>query len=164
MKRRLIVLRHAKSAWNTATASDHERPLNKRGIRDAPRMAEKLVELDWQPQRVLSSDSQRTRETWAGMKPVLTTKPSVVFTRDLYHAGLGSLRELVADVDPTLRDLMVIGHNPGWEDMVSCLTGDYITMTTCNAALLTVKADDWVEALQLESCWKLRHLLRPKEI
>ena len=66
MRRRLIVLRHAKSAWDTDAATDHERPLNKRGRRDALRVAEKIAKLGWQPEQVISSDAERTRETWKG--------------------------------------------------------------------------------------------------
>ena len=62
--KRLIVMRHAKSDWGTNAPTDHARPLNKRGQRDAPRVAQRLVELDWLPQYIVSSDSTRTRETY----------------------------------------------------------------------------------------------------
>ena len=67
MHRRLIIMRHAKSSWTSGALSDHERPLNARGIRDAPRVGAALVKRGWLPQLVLSSDSERTRETFAGM-------------------------------------------------------------------------------------------------
>ena len=63
MAKRLLVTRHAKSSWKSGEDSDHARPLNKRGRRDAPRVAAHLVGLGWVPEQVLSSDSQRTRET-----------------------------------------------------------------------------------------------------
>ncbi len=65
MTRRLIVMRHAKSSWKHAGLTDHQRPLNKRGRKDAPRVARALIERGWTPRRVLSSDAARTRETWA---------------------------------------------------------------------------------------------------
>ena len=61
-------MRHAKSDWKDSSLTDHQRPLNKRGKRDAPQMAAKLSELGWQPSRVLTSDSQRTMETLDLMK------------------------------------------------------------------------------------------------
>jgi len=163
MKRRLIVLRHAKSAWGTEAPSDHARPLNKRGRRDAPRVAARLADLDWIPERVISSDSQRTRETWAGMSTALD-EPSVRFTRGLYHGGLDEVRDEVEGVATGVTTLMVIGHNPGWEDMASRLTGTYLTMTTCNAALLEVEADTWGEALAMDSCWHMYEHVKPREL
>ena len=59
MERRLIVMRHAKSSWKNESLRDHERPLNKRGRRDAPRIGEELASLGWVPQRVISSDATR---------------------------------------------------------------------------------------------------------
>jgi hypothetical protein len=68
MQRRLMIMRHAKSAWSSDVASDHERPLNKRGRRDAPRVGKRLAKLGWVPEFVVSSDSRRTRETWERMQ------------------------------------------------------------------------------------------------
>ncbi len=164
MERRLIVLRHAKSAWDTDAPDDHSRPLNGRGKKDAPRIAARLAELEWLPQVVVSSDSMRTRQTWARMESALGDDADVSFVRRLYHGGLGAVREVVSGVADEVSTVMVIGHNPGWEDMASELAGQPLTMTTCNAALLTVQAADWAEALTLESCWEMHALLRPKEL
>ena len=164
MERRLIVLRHAKSAWDTDAPDDHSRPLNARGKKDAPRIAARLAELGWLPQVVVSSDSMRTRQTWARMEEALGADADVTFLRRFYHGGLGAVREIVSGVADDVSSVMVIGHNPGWEDMASELAGGYVNMTTCNAALLTVKADDWAEALSLEGCWEMQALLRPKEL
>ncbi len=163
MERRLIVLRHAKSAWETEAPSDHERPLNKRGRRDAPRVAEHLSELGWKPDRVLASDSARTRETWELMKPVLGDC-GVTFTRELYLAGVAAVRAQLGPIADTVRTVLVLGHNPGWEEVVQRLAGVMEPLGTCNAALLTVEANSWQEALLLDGCWKLREVVRPKEI
>ncbi len=82
MTMRLIIMRHAKSDWNSGAASDHARPLNKRGRRDAPRVANRLGELGWQPDYVISSDSRRTRETLELMLPHLNhgSDPTVDFS------------------------------------------------------------------------------------
>lgn len=165
MKCKLILLRHAKSAWDTDAPSDHERPLNKRGRRDAPRIAAKLVELGWVPERVYSSDSTRTEQTWDRMKDALAagSSPEVSFSRELYHAGLDEIREQLSEGADEAETIMVIGHNPGWEDAAEALTGKSIRMTTCNAVLLSTKAEDWSEALA-SGDWKVEHLLRPKEL
>ena len=166
MKRKLILLRHAKSAWDTDAATDHERPLNKRGRRDAPRVAAKLAELGWLPERVYSSDSSRTKETWDRMKDTLSPKgssPEVTFSSELYQAGLEAIRTLIGKGDRKVETILVIGHNPGWEDAVEALTGKSVRLTTCNAVLLSTKSDSWSEALGSAS-WKIEHVLRPKEL
>jgi phosphohistidine phosphatase len=164
MRRRLIVMRHAKSAWNTEAPDDHSRPLNKRGRRDAPRVAEELAELGWLPELVVSSDSQRTRDTWQGMQPSLGDAVQVRFVRTLYHAGIDAVRLELADVDDAVATVMVLGHNPGWEEVVEELSGEDHTMTTANAALLSVDAPSWREAVLLDSCWSLHQILRPREL
>jgi phosphohistidine phosphatase SixA len=164
MERRLIVLRHAKSSWDTEAATDHDRPLNKRGRRDAQRIGKRISKLSWVPEVVFSSDSRRTRETWERMKESFDGIGDANFTRDLYHAGIGAVRTVLATVPDTVKTVMVIGHNPGWEGVVDVLTGEEVALTTCNAALLRVDADSWNDAAAMDACWKLDTLLRPKEL
>ena len=90
MTRRLIVMRHAKSSWNSPAHSDHERPLNGRGRRDAPKIGAALVERGWTPELVLSSDAQRTRETFAGMSEFFPSAVEARYLTSFYHAGLGA--------------------------------------------------------------------------
>ena len=85
--RTLIVMRHAKSDWGDESLSDHERPLNGRGKRDAPRMAQWLAEIDMTPDLILSSSSQRTRETVALMNQHWSTESPVSYDESLYLAS-----------------------------------------------------------------------------
>ena len=109
MDRRLIVMRHAKSSWSDPAATDHERPLNARGRRDAPRVATRLVELQWQPDWVLSSDSRRTQETLSYMLAELPPKLPVFYTPVLYHAGIEAVQQEVTGVPDDVRTLMLLG-------------------------------------------------------
>ena len=162
--RRLIVLRHAKSSWNTDAPTDHARPLNKRGRRDAPRVAARVSALGWQPQRVISSDSRRTRETWARMAEHLAGA-QVSFERDFYRGGLADVRRALCQLrGHDISTVMVIGHNPGWEDMVSELLGHDLRITTCNAALMNSDARSWSGAFSTTPAFHLDTLLRPKEL
>lgn len=166
MKRKLIVARHAKSAWDTEAVTDHDRPLNKRGRRDAPRVAAKIAELGWIPDRVYCSDAVRARETWDRMKEALSPKgssPKVKITSKLYQAGIDAIRKQLAKLDDKSKTVMVLGHNPGWEEAVEALTGKSVRLTTCNAILMTTKADSWADALA-SSNWKIERVLRPKEL
>ncbi len=159
---RLIVMRHAKSSWTSGVASDHARPLNERGIEDAPRIAQRLGELGWVPDRVLSSDAARTQETWARMTDRLPEVPTR-FTRRLYHAGVEAFCDVVRHESEDARCLLVLGHNPGWEDVVEWLCGEPVRLTTANAVLLQHEPVPWPRALAPDS-WALVDVLRPKEL
>ena len=160
---RLIVLRHAKSDQYSDAPTDHDRPLNDRGNRSAPLIGAKLAELGWVPQVVVSSDARRTRETWERMKDALGGAPRVELTRSLYLAGPSEVRAALRELGPEVGTAMVIGHNPGWEDVVYGLCGVRVRMTTCNAALLEVKEESWAEALERRD-WHFDQVLRPKEL
>lgn len=160
--KRLIIMRHAKSAWDTDAPDDHSRPLNDRGRRDAPRMARELRRRGWVPDLVISSDSERTRQTWAGMAPEFDQEIEVRFTRDFYHAGPMEIAEKCEAVGEFTETVMVLGHNPGWARAVAYLSGEEEQMTTANCALLEADGE-WVDLMQASS-WRLVNVLRPKEL
>lgn len=163
MEYRLIVMRHAKSDWYAGAGSDHARPLNRRGRRDAPRIAQRLVELGWTPSHVISSDSERTTETFSLMQPILGDVP-VDFQSNLYHGGLRDLEESVSKAPEERSTLLALGHNPGWQESVWRLSGQSVEMTTANAALMCIEAECWGEAIFQHGDWKLVDVLRPKEL
>lgn len=163
MKRRLILMRHAKSSWNSSASTDHARPLNGRGRRSASLVGGKLAELGWIPELVVSSDAARTRETWELLAPELGEESlEVCFTPDLYGAGLREIRALADDWDASVGTVLLLGHNPGFEGTLRTLSGEAHQMTTANAALLSSAGETWTEALM--SSWSLERLLRPREI
>lgn len=164
MLRRLIVMRHAKSSWEAGVPTDHARPLNKRGRRDAPRIADRLAEREWIPEFVFSSDSNRTTETFELMAPQFPSEPPVEFLDLLYHSGPNEVMQCVSNAPENISTVMVLGHNPGWEAVVHWLSGEAITMTTANAALLQIESDDWGDALQRDGLWELVEVIRPKEL
>ena len=165
---RLLIMRHAKSSWSSKAETDHARPLNNRGRRDAPKIGQELVERGWAPELVISSDSQRTRETWEGMADTFDDgEVEVVFTRALYHAGLAQVEALLGSRDDQVRSLMLLGHNPGWHDMVAALCGEKgHKITTANVALLSHEAHDggWPAVIRDRGGWTLHEVLRPKEL
>lgn len=161
MDRRLIVVRHAKAA-PADHGPDHARPLTERGRRDARRVAERLVELGWVPQRVLSSDSARTLETWEHMSDRLPAGIPLLPSRRLYNAGIPELKELLSEQPDEVSAVMAVGHNPGWENVVSLLTGNLVAMGTAHAALLLRPLPGWNRAFE-PGTWQLVELLRPKE-
>ncbi len=157
---RLIVLRHAKSAW-PADTDDHDRPLSARGRVDAPTVGQRLRALGWVPDVVVSSDALRTRETWEALAPALGAAVQPRLTGLLYHAGLAEVRATLPALAANARTALVLGHNPGWEQMASALSGEVIGMTPANAVLLEHPPTDWGDALTDLGGWRLVKLLRP---
>lgn len=156
-------MRHAKSSWKS-DAPDHQRPLNRRGKKDAPQIGEKLAEMGWVPDLVVSSDAERTRQTWAGVEAALRERPAAIFTRAFYMAGPREVGAEVERVPDRVRTLMLLGHNEGWEDVLAHLTGAEIRLTTANAALLFAEADTWPAAWKLAPRWRIEAVLRPREL
>ncbi|MEM9755448.1 MAG: histidine phosphatase family protein [Pseudomonadota bacterium] len=111
MTRRLILVRHAKSDWGTAGLSDHDRPLNARGRRSAPRIGAWLAGGGFVPDQVLCSTARRTQETWAGIAAHLPKSPAPHLEPRLYHATPEVLRAVIDAAEG--RTIAVIGHNPG---------------------------------------------------
>ncbi len=164
MKRELIVMRHGKSSWADETLADRQRPLNKRGRRDTPRVAARLAELGWMPQQVLSSDAVRTRETCQLLCETIGPDIPVVYLGELYHGGTDAIRAAVAELPDDLTTALVVGHNPGIEEAIEWLTGEAIEMTTANAALLVSDWSRWRDAVHESTAWTLYSVLRPKEL
>ncbi|GGX72810.1 SixA phosphatase family protein [Streptomyces anandii] len=121
--RRLVVLRHAKSARPEGVA-DHERPLAGRGRRDAPAAGRALAEADCLPDLALCSTARRARQTWDLASAQWGTPPPVRHDRRLYAADAGTLLEVVRETPPEVETLLLLGHNPGLEELVLELAGD----------------------------------------
>lgn len=117
MTLRLILMRHAKSDWEDALASDHERILNKRGRNSCDVIGPWLARHGYLPDQVLCSDAARTQETWARLGPHLPDAPRVELHSDLYLAGPAKL--LSALKSATGQTVAMLAHNPGIGDFAS---------------------------------------------
>jgi phosphohistidine phosphatase len=118
---RLMLLRHAKSAWDTG-APDHERPLNLRGKAAAPLMGRHMADHALVPDRVLCSTARRTRDTFAGLLPFFPTDFEALFLRAVYEAEDTYLPLLIGYGGET-RSLLLIGHNPAIQATALGLVG-----------------------------------------
>ena len=152
MSRRLIVMRHAKSSWKETGLTDHDRPLNKRGLRDAPRIAEAIHDRGWTPDLILVSSSKRTLQTLSGMSNRFEGVQSEIRT-EIYHATLYDLLLVLEDMAQE-GTTMVLGHNPGSEILVNHLSGEWHVMPTAAAVLLVESTGQW----------EVQEVIRPKEI
>ena len=119
--RRIVLLRHAKAEWSQD--SDHERPLAERGRKDAPVAGRKLADSGIDFDLALCSTAVRTRETWKLAVHELPHRPRTVYEERLYDASLGELIAVFNETPDEVRDLLVIGHNPGMHAAVDGLSG-----------------------------------------
>ena len=164
----LALLRHAKSDWDTGVA-DVDRPLNKRGHRDAPRLGRWLRMQDWQPQLILSSPAVRARQTIEAVIDQAGLQHSELhWDEGLYLAGRGTLLERIRSLSPATARVMLVGHNPGLEELLEYLsrapvptTASGKVFTTANLALLRLDGD-WRDAGRGTA--ELLELVRPRDL
>lgn len=144
----LYLLRHAKSSWDDPDLNDQERPLNKRGKKDAPKMGKWLAENIKVPELILCSNSARTMATiepvmqaWGLPQEVLQVEPQ------LYHADLETLWDLVQSCDNKIDRLLLVGHNPGLTSFANALCKQFETenIPTCGFAAFSYNIRKWEE-------------------
>jgi phosphohistidine phosphatase len=159
----LLVLRHAKSSWNDPARDDHERPLNKRGRRDGPRMGELVREYGLIPDIVISSDAVRARLTAEAVAEEARYAGEILLDRRLYMASPADILSLLRTVRENARTVMIVGHNPGLEAMVEQLTGERPDLPTAALAHIVLPIDQWRD-LRLSTRGTLAGHWRPKEL
>lgn len=160
MERRLIVMRHAESASADPSTSDHERRLTETGKHQAAAIAARLIELGWTPQVVVGSDAQRTRQTWHVMKSVFDPAPLAQWKESLYLAGVDAIEESLVRLADDVTDVLLLGHNPGWQSTISYFSGHQERLTPASAALLHGTGDTWADAA-FSGNFELVQVLRP---
>ncbi|KAF9679299.1 hypothetical protein SADUNF_Sadunf06G0000500 [Salix dunnii] len=152
--RRLILLRHAKSSWDDRSLRDHDRPLSKSGELDAAKVSQKLQQLGWIPQLILSSDALRTKQTLKIMQQQVPDfmDAEVHFISSFYSIAAmdgqtaDHLQQAICSYSrDDILTVMCMGHNRGWEEAASMLSGASIELNTCNAALLEAAGKSWAE-------------------
>jgi phosphohistidine phosphatase len=137
---RLVLVRHAKSDWGDPSLDDHDRPLNDRGLRDAPRMARALAETGFRPEVILSSTALRARTTAEAFAAEFGV--AVNLDPELYGAPGRTL--LAAAAASSARQVIVVAHDPGMTDLAEQLSGGGIGhMPTCAVATFTWDQGDW---------------------
>lgn len=168
----LLLLRHAKSSWDDPKLGDHERPLAKRGVKDAPKIGAFIAEYELKPDLVLCSDAVRTRATltlilpeWAGPPPEMR------FEEDLYLAPPSDLVAAIHAVPAKIHTLMLIGHNPGLHAVAlelvgagdrKLIAGLAKGFPTASLAVLTFESDTWSDIRT--GTGRLRNFITPKHV
>jgi len=166
--KRLYLLRHAKSSWKDTSLPDHDRPLTGRGRRVAKAIARHLREQGIEPELVLCSTARRARETLDRIEPALGTS-TVRVEEDLYAASAPALLERLRSVPDRVESVMLIGHNPGLQDLALDLARPAPTVRalatkypTAALATLAFQASSWQE-LDHDTA-ELVALVRPRDL
>lgn len=139
----LLVLRHAKSSWKDEQVGDHDRPLNKRGKRDAPRIGELVQQVQLQPELIISSTAKRARKTASRVAKQCGYQGIIELQGTLYLAPPDAYIEALRNVDDAVHRVMVVGHNPGLEQLVTLLTGQHAVLPTATLAHLELDVAQW---------------------
>jgi phosphohistidine phosphatase len=145
-ERFLTLIRHAKSGWGSPALADIDRPLDERGLRDAPAMGLRLAARPFRPDLVLCSPAQRTRQTADFILQAMDiARSKIVFDNTIYEASPEDLLETVRRLPAAFREIFLIGHNPGLTVLANQLTGHPIdNLPTCAVFRLRLEAPDWV--------------------
>ena len=142
----LTLVRHAKSSWKDSRLSDRERPLNKRGERDAPIMGKRAAAAGLRPSQIISSPAVRAWTTAKIFAKALNYPVEFLQREDgLYLASLDNLLDAVATQDPCFNSLMLFGHNPGMTDFANYLVpGVTSNLPTAGFISVNIDCDDWL--------------------
>jgi phosphohistidine phosphatase len=133
-------VRHAKSSWEHPELTDFDRPLNARGLRDAPRIAQRLAERGVDPQRILSSPANRAASTARTIAARFGLLPQgLIYRERIYDAQVADLMAVIAEVEQSVASLLLVGHNPGLtllaERLLAAPLGNIPTAGACGLRL-----------------------------
>lgn len=161
MPKTLLLLRHAKSSWKDLTCPDHDRLLNKRGRRDAPRMARWMLEEGHQPDWMISSTAARTAATAEAIETEFAQGIPLEFDRRIYMASSGTLIQCIAQQAPDVNCVLALGHNPGLEELVAWLTGEPTRIPTATLVSIELPLEAWAN-FSSQTRGTLQFTMRPK--
>lgn len=158
----LFLLRHAKSSRDDPSLRDFDRPLNDRGKGDAKLIGHHLRSQKVAVATVISSPAIRARHTTEIFLQAANISLEPAFEDRIYEAGLPQLLRIVSEIDPSHNTVLLIGHNPGFEELVESLTGQYVRLPTAALAAIDLSIDQWRDARPRSG--KLRALVTPKQL
>lgn len=142
--KKLLIVRHAKSSWDVANIDDFDRPLNERGLRNAPEMARRLVLREFVPDLILSSPANRAISTARLFNHQFGDKEGMIKTeQSIYEASRSNLCKIIDRQNPDHCLIIMVGHNPGLTDYVNWLCDSDVELPTCAIAEIDVDDFKW---------------------
>jgi phosphohistidine phosphatase len=158
----LYLLRHAKSSWKDAGLQDFERPLNNRGREAAPLVGQFIRKGKLRVDVLLSSPATRARQTAALVKASAGLSAELLYDERIYEADAARLLEVIRQAAESADALMLVGHNPGMEELIELLTGEGQEMPTAALACISLDVEKWSKVRA--GAGHLEWLVRPKEL
>lgn len=158
----LFLMRHAKSSWKDETLPDFGRPLNRRGKRAAETMGKYFKTKAIAPELIVCSPAVRARETLELVTKAAKWSTEVRYDQRIYEASGMRLAEVVSQIDNDRKVAMLVGHNPGMEELLFLLTGERVTIPTGTVAKIEVKANRWANAADKRAT--LEWVVKPREL
>lgn len=158
----LYLLRHAKSSWKDPDIQDFDRPLNSHGREAAPLVGRFIRKKKLRVDLLLSSPAERARQTAALVKGSAGLAAELLYDERIYEADLVRLVEIVTQSADSADALMLVGHNPGMEELLTFLTGEERHMPTAALACVVLGVEKWVKVQ--ERAGRLEWLVRPKDL
>jgi phosphohistidine phosphatase len=159
----LLLLRHAKSSHKDADVDDHERPLNKRGKKDAPKMGRLLKNEGLMPDLIVASTAKRCRKTAEHVIAASGYRGETRFCGEIYEAHASALIEFLAGLESEAKRVLFIGHNPGMEELLESFIGMYTPLSTAALAQVELDVDEW-GGIRKEPKAKLVKIWQPGEL
>jgi phosphohistidine phosphatase len=158
----LLLLRHAKSSWKDSAVKDFDRPLNQRGLKAAPTIGRLMRKRKLQPDLVLSSPAERARQTSQLVLDAAGFKTELHYDERIYEASAARLFEIVSQIEDDRNVAMLVGHNPGLEELLEALTGAARSLSTAALACIELDIERWskLRAGANQLAW----LVKPKEL
>jgi phosphohistidine phosphatase len=158
----LLVLRHAKSSWENSELSDFERPLNQRGLEAIPLIGQEIYRMNLDVDLILSSPAKRAKQTAVLVKESGGITCKIQYEDNIYEASVMKLLHIIAEIEDKLSRVLLVGHNPGLEELIRVLTGNTQVMPTATLAKLDLNIEKWLEVKA--NCGKLDFAVTPKEL
>jgi phosphohistidine phosphatase len=159
----LLILRHAKSSWSNLALADIDRPLNKRGKRNAPRIGTLLRDDDLVPELIISSPALRARKTAKAVSDNSGYEGKIEIQGEFYPGDPDSFIEAFYSIPDQLERILIVAHNPGLEELLYVLTGESARMPTSALAQVSLPVDRWSD-LDDDTEGKLVNFWRVKEL
>lgn len=158
----LTLIRHAKSSWESMSSSDHERPLNQRGLRDAPEAGKYLQKQSFPIEKIFSSDAERAQTTASLINQAL--KLPLEKESALYTFNASDLSQFILAVEDGFTSIAIVGHNPALTEFLNALLGEEATanLPTCSIAHMQLDVMNWEQVD--DGCATLQALYTPKKI
>lgn len=149
--KKLFLIRHAKSSWDDADLDDFERPLNKRGLKDAPKMGKRLKMRKIYPDMILSSSAIRAKTTANLVCDELKYESKFVLLDELYHASENKISDILRQTPDKVETIFLFGHNPGFNEFASKYLEFYENIPTCGVLEILFDVQKWDE-ITPENC------------